>query len=76
MDLDLDLDLTPPDLRLGLDTSGLDFFYFLVLIFKVLLHFSLIENPDSQSEILNHLLLKSIRADPIGSSLFSTPLWC
>jgi len=32
---------------------------------------SLMENPDSQSEILNHLFWKSIKADPIGSSLFS-----
>jgi len=39
--LDLDLDLTHPDLN---------------LIFKVFLQFSLRETPDSQSEILNHLL--------------------
>jgi len=32
------------------------------------------ENPDSQSEILTHLDRKSIRADPIGSSLFSKHL--
>jgi len=55
-----DLDLTHPDLN---------------LIFKVFLHFSLMENPDSQSEILNHLLWKSIKVDLIGSSLFSKPLW-
>jgi len=48
-DLDLDLDLTPPDLNLK---------------FKVFLHFWLLENSDSQSEILNRLLWKSIRADP------------
>jgi len=51
MDLDLDLDFTPSDVRLGLDTSGLK-----LDIFKVFLHFSLTENPDSQLEILNHLL--------------------
>jgi len=36
---------------------------------------SLMENPDSQSEILNHLFWKFIKADPIGSSLFSKLLW-
>jgi len=60
LDLDLrpmDLDLTPPDLRLGLDTSRLDFFDFLDMIFKVFLQFSLMGNPDSQSEILNQSML-------------------
>jgi len=38
---------------------------------KYFLHFSLIENTDSESEIPNHLLWKSIRAVNIGSSLFS-----
>jgi len=37
----MDMDMTHPDLN---------------LIFKVFLHFSLMENPDSQSQILNHLL--------------------
>jgi len=46
MDLDLNLDLTRPDLN---------------LIFKAFLHFSLMDNTDSQSEILNHVLWKSIR---------------
>jgi len=32
-------------------------------------------NPDSHSEILSHLLRKSIKVDSKGSSLFSKPLW-
>jgi len=44
-----DLDSSPV-LRVDLTHSDLN------LIFKVFLHFSLMENPDSLSEILNHLL--------------------
>jgi len=59
---DLDLDLRPVDLDLDLTPPDL----------RLGLDISLMENPDSQSEILNHLFLKSIKADPIlGSSLFS-----
>jgi len=50
VDSDLDLDLRPMDLDLDLTHLNLN------LIFKVFLHFSLMENPDSQSEILSHLL--------------------
>jgi len=54
--LGLELGFATYGLGLELDTPELDFFDFLVLIFKVFLHFSLMENPDCQSEILKHPL--------------------
>jgi len=48
--LGLGLGLATYGLGLGLDTSALE------LDFQGILHFSLMKNPDSQSEILNHLL--------------------
>ena len=57
--VDKDLNLRPVDLNSDLRPMDLDLTYpDLNLIFKVFLNFSLIESPDSQSEILNHLLLK------------------
>ena len=51
---------------LRLDTSGLELGYFNqnenALIFKVFFNFNLIECPDSQSEILNHL----VRGENLG----------
>jgi len=66
---DLDLDLWPMDLHLTHPDLNFDFF-------QGIFTFGLMENPDSQSEIVSHLLWESIRVDPIGSSLFSKPLWC
>jgi len=59
---------------LGLDTSGLETWTWHTRTWTWF-SISLMENPDSQSEILNHLFWKSIKADPIGSSLFSKLLW-
>jgi len=61
-------------LGLGLDTSGLETWTWHIRTWTWF-SISLVENPDSQSEILNHLFWKSIKADLIGSSLFSKLLW-
>jgi len=73
-----DLDLRPVDsvLDLVLRLMDLDLIHpDLNLFSRYFLHFSLMENPNSQSEILNHPLWKLIRAFPIGSSLFLKNMW-